>query len=144
MIHVYKSTFSTSPRIIIQDKPKALERNAIHQCRTEGEGGAPSPIHLWYIHTEGRAPYSGCTSNLLFPYLPTQDKTLIILIIAAIISIVLGVTVEEDKDIAWIEGAAILSAVLLVVVVTAVNDWTKERQFRGLQKKLDTTSKYVN
>ncbi len=70
---------------------------------------------------------------------PPQDKTLIILIIAAVISIVLGVTVEEDKDIAWIEGAAILSAVLLVVVLTVVKDWTKE--FRGRQKNLDTTSK---
>lgn len=71
-----------------------------------------------------------------------QDKTLIILIVAALVSIVLGVTVEERKDIAWIEGAAILAAVVLVVVVTAINDWTKERQFRGLQKKLDTDSRY--
>jgi len=71
-----------------------------------------------------------------------QDKTLIILIVAALVSIVLGVTVEEQKDIAWIEGAAILAAVVLVVVVTAINDWTKERQFRGLQKKLDTDSRY--
>lgn len=73
-----------------------------------------------------------------------QDKTLVILIVAALLSIVLGVTVEEQKDIAWIEGAAILAAVALVVVVTAVNDWTKERQFRGLQKKLDTDSRCVN
>ena len=70
-----------------------------------------------------------------------QDKTLVILMIAAVVSIVLGLTVEEEKDIAWIEGFAILCAVFLVVIVTAVNDWTKERQFRGLQKKLDTTSK---
>ncbi len=40
------------------------------------------------------------------------------------------------------EGAAILAAVLLVVLVTALNDWTKERQFRGLQKKLDTDSRF--
>lgn len=31
----------------------------------------------------------------------------------------------------WIEGVAILIAVLAVVTVTAANDWTKERQFRG-------------
>ncbi|CAF5007623.1 unnamed protein product, partial [Rotaria sp. Silwood1] len=34
----------------------------------------------------------------------------------------------------WIEGVAILVAVLVVVFVTAFNDWRKERQFRGLQK----------
>ena len=72
-----------------------------------------------------------------------QDKTLIILIIAALVSMVLGLTVEEEKDVAWIEGAAILVAVFIVVIVTALNDWTKERQFRGLQKKLDTSSKSV-
>ena len=31
---------------------------------------------------------------------------------------------------------------VLVVLVTALNDWTKERQFRGLQKKLDTDSRF--
>ena len=73
-----------------------------------------------------------------------QDKTLIILTIAAAISIILGVTVEERKEIAWIDGAAILAAVVIVVLVTAINDWTKERQFRGLQKRLESDSKWVN
>lgn len=31
---------------------------------------------------------------------------------------------------------------VVVVLVTALNDWTKERQFRGLQKKLDTDSRF--
>lgn len=31
---------------------------------------------------------------------------------------------------------------ILVVLVTALNDWTKERQFRGLQNKLDTDSRF--
>lgn len=73
-----------------------------------------------------------------------QDKTLIILMCAAVISIILGVTVEERKEIAWIDGAAILAAVVIVVLVTAINDWTKERQFRGLQKRLKSDSKWVN
>ena len=37
----------------------------------------------------------------------------------------------------WIEGVAILAAVLVVVLVTAFNDWRKERQFRGLQGKIE-------
>ena len=37
----------------------------------------------------------------------------------------------------WIEGVAILVAVLVVVLVTAFNDWRKERQFRGLQNKIE-------
>ena len=66
-----------------------------------------------------------------------QDVTLIILVVAAAISIVLGLTVEDDPDTGWIEGAAILISVCLVIVVTAGNDWSKERQFRSLQTKLD-------
>ncbi|RLV63322.1 hypothetical protein DV515_00018388, partial [Chloebia gouldiae] len=33
-------------------------------------------------------------------------------------------------------GAAILLSVACVVLVTASNDWSKERQFRGLQGRL--------
>jgi Ca2+ transporting ATPase len=40
---------------------------------------------------------------------------------------------EEENHADWIEGLAILLAVVIVVFVTAFNDWTKEKQFRGLQ-----------
>ncbi|CAF4887848.1 unnamed protein product, partial [Rotaria socialis] len=38
----------------------------------------------------------------------------------------------KEANVEWIEGAAIIIAVIVVVLVTAFNDWTKERQFRGL------------
>lgn len=31
-----------------------------------------------------------------------------------------------------------MAAVVIVVLVTAFNDWSKERQFRGLQNKLES------
>lgn len=37
---------------------------------------------------------------------------------------------EEEGHYAWIEGLAILISVIVVVIVTAFNDYTKERQFR--------------
>lgn len=37
----------------------------------------------------------------------------------------------------WIEGLAILVTVVAIVTVTSFYDWTKERQFRGLQRKHD-------
>ncbi|CAF0949996.1 unnamed protein product [Brachionus calyciflorus] len=82
-----------------------------------------------------------------------QDTTLIILIISAGISLVLSfyhdssqVPDEEfsqikEPNVEWIEGAAILIAVLVVVLVTSFNDWSKERQFRGLQSKIDSDQK---
>ena len=63
-----------------------------------------------------------------------QDKTLIALIVCAILSVTLGVSVEEDnRALAWIDGAAILGAVVIVVVVAAGNDYSKEKKFRALQ-----------
>lgn len=44
--------------------------------------------------------------------------------------------VEEDHY-GWIEGAAILICVIVVVLVTAFNDYSKERQFRGLQNRVE-------
>lgn len=40
-------------------------------------------------------------------------------------------TDDNEHETGWIEGAAILISVIVVVLVTATNDYTKERQFRG-------------
>jgi len=45
---------------------------------------------------------------------------------------------EEQEEHGWIDGVAILCAVVVVVMVSAVNDWQKERQFRSLQNKIDS------
>lgn len=48
----------------------------------------------------------------------------------------------EEANVEWIEGLAIIIAVLVVVLVTAFNDWSKERQFRGLQTKIESGHKF--
>lgn len=45
---------------------------------------------------------------------------------------------SSESKAGWIEGTAIICAVILVVVVTALNDWRKERQFRGLQARIES------
>ncbi|XP_004700463.1 plasma membrane calcium-transporting ATPase 1 isoform X2 [Echinops telfairi] len=89
-----------------------------------------------------------------------QDVTLIILEIAAIVSLGLSfyqppegnnalcgeVTVGEEEgegETGWIEGAAILLSVVCVVLVTAFNDWSKEKQFRGLQSRIEQEQKFT-
>lgn len=44
---------------------------------------------------------------------------------------------STESTAGWIEGVAIIVAVIVVVFVTAFNDWSKERQFRGLQAKIE-------
>lgn len=48
----------------------------------------------------------------------------------------------EETNVDWIEGAAIILAVLVVIFVTAFNDWSKEKQFRGLQKQIENEQKF--
>ncbi|XP_043071825.1 plasma membrane calcium-transporting ATPase 2 isoform X3 [Drosophila grimshawi] len=81
-----------------------------------------------------------------------QDVTLIILEVAALVSLGLSfykpadedapLLQEEDEHHGWIEGLAILISVIVVVIVTAFNDYSKERQFRGLQNRIEGEHKF--
>ncbi len=64
-----------------------------------------------------------------------EDATLKILIVAAIVSLALGF--YENPSSGWIEGTAILIAVVIVVLVTSLNDYSKEQQFRRLSQVAD-------
>lgn len=76
-----------------------------------------------------------------------KDKVLILLTAAAAISLALGLyetfgqgTQYDDEGmplpkVDWVEGVAIIVAVLIVVLVGAANDYQKERQFAKLNAK---------
>jgi len=49
---------------------------------------------------------------------------------------------DDEAKHGWIEGLAILISVIVVVIVTAFNDYTKERQFRGLQNRIEGEHKF--
>lgn len=49
---------------------------------------------------------------------------------------------DSESEAGWIEGVAILVSVVIVVLVTAFNDYTKERQFRGLQNRIEHEHKF--
>lgn len=54
-----------------------------------------------------------------------------------------GVDDEGEAQAGWIEGAAILLSVVCVVLVTAFNDWSKEKQFRSLQCRIEQEQKFT-
>lgn len=68
-----------------------------------------------------------------------NDKILILLSIAAAISLALGLyeTFSAGHGVEWIEGVAIIVAITIVVTVGAANDWQKERQFAKLNARKD-------
>ena len=72
-----------------------------------------------------------------------MDKVLLLLSAAAVISLALGLYqtfgVKHEPGAAkvdWVEGVAIIVAIVIVVVVGAGNDYQKERQFIKLNKKV--------
>ncbi|KAF9583251.1 hypothetical protein BGW38_009920 [Lunasporangiospora selenospora] len=88
-------------------------------------------------------------------WIALQEKILILLLVAALVSIALGIYEDygmkqepterftkdyesyyaTDPKISWVEGVAILVAVAIVVLVGSINDYQKEAQFRKLNAK---------
>lgn len=50
----------------------------------------------------------------------------------------------SDPAKGWVEGVAILCAVLVVAVVTATNDYSKDKQFRALNAVKDDVTVQVS
>lgn len=87
---------------------------------------------------------SAIVSLLLSFYRPPEDSGGRFLTIKLrLFSTCLAAVDESEHDAGWIEGVAILISVVVVVLVTALNDYTKERQFRGLQAKIETEHKFA-
>uniref|UniRef100_A0A8C5CH68 Calcium-transporting ATPase n=1 Tax=Gadus morhua TaxID=8049 RepID=A0A8C5CH68_GADMO len=128
------------------------------------EGLSGNPVDLEKRHAsfgKNFIPPKKAKSFLALVWEALQDVTLIILEIAAIISLGLsfyhppggdsescgqaasGVEDEGEAQAGWIEGAAILFSVAIVVLVTAFNDWSKEKQFRGLQSRIEQEQKFT-
>lgn len=68
-----------------------------------------------------------------------EDFMLRVLIVAGVASIIIDEIMDsEEREIAWIEGFAILFAVFLIVVVTATNNLKKEKEFIQLNKEAES------
>ncbi|XP_063219775.1 plasma membrane calcium-transporting ATPase 2 isoform X2 [Bacillus rossius redtenbacheri] len=133
----------------IQDVCKKL-----YTSPSEGLSGSPADIeHRRETFGSNTIPPKPPKTFLQLVWEALQDVTLIILEIAAVVSLALafytpsddgapaGFEEDEGKH-GWIEGLAILISVIVVVLVTAFNDYTKERQFRGLQNRIEGEHKF--
>ncbi|KXT15145.1 hypothetical protein AC579_7918 [Pseudocercospora musae] len=90
------------------------------------------------IFDENRLPEKKVKNILQLMWIAYNDKVLIVLTVAAVIALALGVyQAVAFGGVEWIEGVAIIVAITVVVLVGAINDWQKERQFAKLNKKKD-------
>ncbi|KAJ4798683.1 Calcium-transporting ATPase [Rhynchospora pubera] len=80
-----------------------------------------------YPHKKGKCFW-------VFLWEACQDLTLIILMVAADLSLALGIKTEGIKE-GWYDGGSIAFAVFLVIVVTATSDYKQSLQFEHLNEE---------
>ena len=136
--------------------------NRLKTSAIDGLSGQPSDIEKRKtVFGQNLIPPKKPKTFLQLVWEALQDVTLIILEVAAIVSLGLsfykppdaerehcgkaagGAEDEHEAEAGWIEGAAILLSVICVVLVTAFNDWSKEKQFRGLQSRIEQEQKFT-
>ncbi|KAF2009950.1 calcium transporting P-type ATPase-like protein [Aaosphaeria arxii CBS 175.79] len=106
------------------------------------EGGKDGFSDRKRVFSDNRLPERKPKSILQLAWMAYNDKVLLLLSGAAAISLALGLYQTfgvkhkpGEPKVEWIEGVAIIVAILVVVIVGALNDWEKERQFVRLNKK---------
>ena len=113
---------------------------------TSGSHGSKKGHELFSDRTrvfqDNRLPEKKGKSIFEIMWITYNDKVLILLSIAALVSLAVGLYQsfgqKHDTDeprIEWLEGVAIIVAIVIVVLVGSVNDYQKERQFVKLNKK---------
>ncbi|KAL0064796.1 plasma membrane calcium [Marasmius tenuissimus] len=97
------------------------------------------------VYGENSLPVRKAKSLFALMAAAMKDKVLILLSIAAVVSLALGLfqdfgtprTEDSGPPVDWVEGVAIMVAIVVVVVVGSLNDWQKERQVQALNNKKD-------
>lgn len=129
-----------------EDPPGPGSRRGSVVTTTPGDGSEGQDEEVLYPRDGGLLPARKQIfgENVLPQRAPTpfwrhcldaaSDFTLRVLMVAGLVMIILGVTMGEHPEVEWVEGFAIWVAVVVVVSVTALNDWGKEKQFRKLSK----------
>lgn len=116
-------------KILCSDCTAGLDEN--------GSGEASIDTHK-QVFGPNSFPAAPPKSFFMLAFENCQDPIIIVLMIAALVSTVLGAALAESRaKNEWIEGVAIWVAVLIVVCVGAGNDYQKDIQFRKLNAQKD-------
>ncbi|RDA86693.1 hypothetical protein CP532_5023 [Ophiocordyceps camponoti-leonardi (nom. inval.)] len=93
------------------------------------------------VFRDNRLPAKKGKSFLQLVLATYNDNVLILLSVAAVVSLAVGLyqTFDGEDDggpkVEWVEGVAIVVAIAIVVIVGSLNDYSKERRFVKLNKK---------
>lgn len=95
------------------------------------------------VFKDNRLPEKKGKSLLQLMWITYNDKVLMLLSAAAVVSLAIGLYQtfapnpghEDEPKVEWVEGVAIIAAIVIVVIVGSLNDYSKERQFARLNRK---------
>lgn len=114
------------------------KKHITHHASSSGEGFSDR----LRVFKDNRLPEKKGKTLLELMWITYNDKVLILLSIAAVISLAVGLYQTfggahkpGEPKVEWIEGVAIIVAIAIVVIVGSLNDYQKERQFTKLNKK---------
>jgi Ca2+-transporting ATPase len=134
-------TSGGSKKALTEGSLASPDSSAAHAARHDSANEAFSSRKR--VFRDNRLPEKKGKSLLQLMWITYNDKVLILLSVAALVSLAVGLyqtfgPVEHDATnpgVEWIEGVAIIVAIAIVVLVGSLNDYQKERQFAKLNKK---------
>ena len=133
---------------VVRAGSAAKDFEPIKRSITSGTMGSPAEVtsnsfsDRKRIFKDNRLPQKKAKTIWELAWIAYNDKVLILLTVAAVVSLALGIYQsvqprpgDNEAHVEWVEGVAIVVAILIVVTVGAANDWQKERQFVKLNRK---------
>ncbi|KAK1451790.1 calcium-translocating P-type ATPase [Colletotrichum melonis] len=133
--------YGAAGNTVPQPDPKAKNDIPIPPPPSEYTGGFSDRKHAF---RDNKLPDKKQKSFLQMVWIAYNDKVLILLSIAAIVSLALGLYetfgqshAPGEARVEWVEGVAIMVAIVIVVMVGSINDWRMQQKFNTLNKKND-------
>ena len=140
IMNKYKSRSKACEDLIYLKKKNISE--ILSQIKTDTKKGISSLQYREEFFGSNKMYIEPLKNYCSFVWEALKDLMIIILIIAAIVSIILCMTISSSYKDDWIDGLSIVIVILIVVLVNSITQYSKEKKFHKLIKSQNTEMKY--
>ena len=135
-------TISVAEGLVVDSKEKDGDTRP-STAQSHHASGGDLFVDRKRVFKDNRLPEKKGKTLLQLMWITYNDKVLMLLSVAAVVSLAIGLYQtfapnpghEDEPKVEWVEGVAIIAAIVIVVVVGSLNDYSKERQFARLNRK---------
>ena len=114
----------------------------MEKLKTDPKNGISSEEHRREDFGTNEVFQEPCPGFCSFVWEALEDTMIRILIVAAIVQIILGATLSDNKKTDWIDGMSIVFAVLVVTIVGSVTNYQKAKKFHELNDLQSEKTQY--